>query len=172
MQFEITRTKLKDVKIIKTSKFEDHRGTFVETYNEKEFKELDIALNFIRDDISTSSINVLRGLHYDQKTWKLIQCMYGRFQFVVVDMRKDSAQYLHWQSFILTSENRYQILVPPIHANGHLVLSEECIFHYKMTEYYEAENEQTLRWDDPKVKISWNIRNPILSQKDSIAAYL
>ena len=163
----VQQTKLKDVRLIVPWKFEDHRGTYVETYNLKEYKENELKTDFVRDDISTSSKNVLRGLHYDDKTWKLIQCMYGKIYFVVVDMRKDSEQYLQWQSFILTSENRHQVLVPPMHANGHLVLSEECIFHYKMSHYYNPDNEKGVRWNDPKLNIFWPVKEPILSIKDT-----
>ena len=168
----IEKTTLKDVRLIKRNKFEDYRGTFIETYNIQEYKDNGIELEFVRDSVSTSSQHVLRGIHYDDKTWKLIQCMYGKIYFVVVDMRQESDQYIKWQSFILSDQNRHQVLVPPFHGNGHLVLSDHCTFHYKMTEYYDPGNEKTLKWDDPKAKIHWPISNPILSEKDSIAAYL
>lgn len=163
---------LNDVKLIKRNIFEDHRGTFVEIFNLDEFKVKGIEIKFVRDAISNSSRHVLRGIHYDDKTSKLIQCMYGKIYLVVVDMRKESSQYLKWQSFILSDRNRYQVLVPPKFGNGHLVLSDHCIFHYKMSEYYDPANEKTLKWDDPKVKIFWPIKNPVLSQKDKSADYL
>jgi dTDP-4-dehydrorhamnose 3,5-epimerase len=167
---QVKKTDLTGVLVIKRSIFQDHRGSFVETYNEEEYNDLGIP--FVRDALSTSCKNVLRGLHYDDKTWKLIQCMAGEIFFVVVDMRKDSGQYLKWQSFVLTEQNRHQVLVPPMFANGHLVLSERCIFHYKMSEYYDPENERTLKWDDPKANINWPIKNPILSEKDAKAEFL
>jgi len=172
MNIRIEKTSLEDVILIKPSKFEDHRGTFVELYNKDLYKKHGVEINFVRDDISTSSKNVLRGIHYDNKTWKLIQCMYGKFYFVVIDMRENSSQYLQWQSFIITSENRHQILVPPNFGNGHLVLSDEIIFHYKMSEYYDPANEKGLKWDDPKADIFWPIKQPILSEKDTITPYL
>ncbi len=168
----VEKTKLKGVLLIKRNIFEDHRGTFVETYNKEEYQHQNINIKFVRDAISSSSKNVLRGIHYDDKTWKLIQCMYGRIYFVVVDMREESGQYLNWESFILTDENRNQVLVPPGFGNGHLVLSERCVFHYKMSEYYDPDNEKTLKWDDPKANIFWPIKNPILSYKDMHADYL
>jgi dTDP-4-dehydrorhamnose 3,5-epimerase len=168
----VEKTNLKDVLLIKPSIFEDHRGTYVETYNINDYHKHGININFVRDDISTSAKNILRGVHYDSKTWKLIQCMYGKIYFVVVDMRTDSDQYLKWQSFILSSNNRFQVLVPPGFGNGHLVLSDECIFHYKMSEYYDAPNEKGLKWDDPKVNIFWPVKNPVLSQKDANTKYL
>jgi dTDP-4-dehydrorhamnose 3,5-epimerase len=170
--FEVLSTELDGVLLIKRGIFEDHRGTFVETFNQNEYHEKGIKIKFVRDAVSTSGKHVLRGIHYDDQTWKLIQCMYGKIYFVVVDMREDSPQYLKWQSFILSDQNRHQVLVPPHFGNGHLVLSNQCTFHYKLSEYYEPANEKTLKWDDPKVNIFWPIRNPILSQKDASADYL
>ena len=167
MPITVTKTELNDVILIKPSIFEDHRGMYVETFNEDDYKQNNINIKFVRDDVSTSSKNVLRGLHYDNKTWKLIHCMYGKIFFVVADMRKDSDQYLKWQSFILTSDNRHQVLVPPGFANGHYVLSDQCIFHYKMSEYYDPENEKGVKWNDPKLGIFWPADHPMLSEKDS-----
>ena len=169
MIMNVEKTNLEGVLLIKPSKFEDHRGTFVETYSEAVYNKKGISLKFVRDDISTSDKYVLRGIHYDHKTWKLIQCMYGKFYFDVIDMREDSPDYLKWQSFILTSENRHQVLVPPMFGNGHLVLSDHVIFHYKMTEYYDPKSEKCVRWNDPKANLWWPINNPMLSIKDSTA---
>lgn len=171
MSITVHKTNLEKVLLIKPSIFEDHRGTYVETYNIENYQKNGIDIEFVRDDISTSSKDVLRGVHYDDKTWKLIQCMYGEIFFVVVDMRKDSPDYLKWQSFILSSKNRNQVLVPPNFGNGHLALSESCIFHYKMSEYYDPDNERGLKWDDPKVGIPWPIKEPILSDKDKRTEY-
>ena len=162
-------TALDEVMLIQPSIFEDHRGTYVETFNIEDYAKHGLNVNFVRDDISTSCRHVLRGIHYDNKTWKLIDCMYGRIYFVVVDMRRESSQYLKWQAFVLTSANRQQVLVPPGFGNGHLVLSEHCIFHYKMSEYYDAANEKVLRWDDPAVGIFWPVSHPQMSIKDSQA---
>ena len=169
---KIKKTSLEEVLLIKPGIFEDHRGTYVETYNLKEYKNKGIKVDFVRDDISTSRKNVLRGVHYDDKTWKLIDCMYGKIYFIVIDMRKESSQYLQWESFILTDSNRYQVLVPPNFGNAHLVLSEHCIFHYKMSEYYDPDNEKGLKWNDPKANIFWPTKNPILSVKDTNTEYL
>ena len=95
-------------------------------------------------------------------------CIY----FVVVDMRPGSEQYLKWESFILTETNRHQVLVPPNFGNAHLVLSNKVTFHYKMSEYYDPENEKILRWNDPKTNIFWPAKNPIISYKDKHVPYL
>ena len=172
MPITVSKTELKEVLLIKPSLFEDHRGMYVETFNKEDYKKNNINIDFVRDDISTSVKNVLRGLHYDGKTWKLIHCMYGEIFFVVADMRKDSDQYLKWQAFTLTSDNRHQVLVPPGFANGHYVISAHCIFHYKMSEYYDPENEIGVKWNDPKLNINWPAKDPILSQKDSATKFL
>jgi len=172
MSITVHNSELPEVLVIKPSVFEDHRGTYVETYNIADYEANGINVQFLRDDISTSSRDVLRGIHYDDRTWKLIQCLYGRIYFIVVDMRKTSSHYLKWQSFILSSANRDQVLVPPNFGNGHLVLSDHCIFHYKMSEYYDPDNEKTLRWDDPRAGIFWPVKNPQLSCKDSSAKFL
>lgn len=172
MILKVEDTNLAGLRRIIPSVFEDHRGMYVETYNKEDYVKNKIEIEFVRDDVSTSAKNVLRGLHYDYKTWKLIHCMFGKIYFVVADMRKDSAQFLKWESFILTSDNRHQILVPPGFANAHLVLSDYCIFHYKMSEYYDPGNEKGVKWDDPKLNIFWPVKNPVLSKKDSETIYL
>ena len=172
MGITVEKTELKDVIMIKPVLHEDHRGLYVETFNKEDYEKNNIKIEFVRDDVSTSVKDVIRGIHYDDKTWKLIHCMYGKIYFVVADMRKDSDQYLKWQAFILTSDNRHQILVPPGYGNGHLVLSDHCIFHYKMSEYYDPENEIGVKWDDPKLNIFWPVKNPVLSKKDSSTKYL
>jgi len=129
MPITVEKTLLEEVMLIKPSRFEDHRGTYVETYNIEDYETNGITIKFLRDDISTSKRNVLRGIHYDDKTWKLIQCMHGKIYFVVADMRSRSPQYLKWISFDLNDANRHQVLVPPGFGNGHLVLSDSCIFH-------------------------------------------
>lgn len=152
--------------VIRPKILEDYRGCFVETFNRKTSDELGVDIPFVRDAISTSSRHVLRGLHYDDKTWKLIQCLAGRIYFVVVDMRPGAETRLRWEAFILSEGNRLQVLVPPLYANGHLVLSDSCVFHYKMSEYYDPPTEMTLKWDDPEVGIHWPIDRPILSPRD------
>lgn len=172
MPITVSDTELKDVLYIEPDFFQDHRGKYIETYNIDDYEKNGIDVKFVRDDISTSAMNVLRGIHYDNKTWKLIQCMYGEIFFVVVNMNENSDEYLKWQSFILNSETRHQVLVPPGFGNGHLVLSNECIFHYKMSEYYDPDNEKGIKWDDPKLNINWPVKDPILSEKDSATKYL
>ena len=168
----VEKTKMKDVLLIKPSIFEDFRGTYVETYNEEEYQKNGITQKFVQDDISTSSKGVLRGLHGDAETWKLISCMYGRFYFVVVNCDEKSPDFGQWQSFTLSAENQYQVLVPPMHGNGHLILSDVAIFHYKQTTYYDPKGQFSYRFDDPRLGIWWPIKNPILSRRDEEGHYV
>ena len=109
---------------------------------------------FKQDDISTSVKHTLRGLHGDTKTWKLVQCLYGSLLQVVVDFREDSSTYLQYDMFPLNDKNRNQILIPPGHINGHLVMSESAIFSYKQSTLYGGPGSQfTIKWDDPKINI-------------------
>lgn len=164
---ESNKTKLDGVVTIKPPTiFEDFRGTYVETYNEQLYQEAGISVKFVQDDISVSSKHVLRGLHGDQETWKLISCLYGKFFLVVVNWDENSSQYGKWQSFTLSDQNRLQVLVPPKFGNGHLVLSEQAIFHYKQSTYYNRVGQFTLLWNDPKLNIWWPIKNPIVSRRD------
>ena len=164
---EVSKTELDGVLLIKPPTiFEDFRGTYVETYNEKLYKEAGINVKFIQDDISVSSRHVLRGIHGDDKTWKLVSCPYGKFYLVVVNWDKDSPQHGKWESFVLSDQNRLQVLVPPRFGNGHVVLSEMAIFHYKQSTYYYREGQFTILWNNPELNIWWPVKNPILSKRD------
>lgn len=169
-------TKISDLKIITPDVFYDFRGEYVETYNQKRYSFTDRnghPVEFVEDDISVSKKNVLRGLHGDPYTWKLIQCLWGEIYVVVVDMRKDSPTYLKWEAFTVNEKNRIQILVPAGCANGHLCLTERCIFSYKQSQYYSGmENQFTVRWDDPGLNIFWPVRQPLVSQRDSSASFI
>ena len=170
---EVSKTKLEGVLLIKPPTiFEDFRGTYVEIYNEKLYKEAGIAVDFVQDDISVSAKDVLRGIHGDDETWKLISCLHGKFYLVVVNWDKSSHQFGQWDSFLLSDCNRHQVLVPPKFGNGHLVLSEQAIFHYKQSTYYSGAGQFTLLWNDTKINIWWPIKDPILSQRDEIGHFV
>jgi len=162
----VIKTKLDGVLQIQLDVFEDHRGTYIETYNENLYRQHGIDLKFVQDDISVSYKSVLRGIHGDMVTWKLISCLYGRFYFVVVNCNEESLQFGQWLSFTLSDQNHTQILVPPKYGNAHLVLSDKTIFHYKQNTYYKPDLQVTYKWDDPLFNIWWPIKNPILSERD------
>jgi dTDP-4-dehydrorhamnose 3,5-epimerase len=165
---EVKTTSLKGVKLISPpTNFEDFRGSYVETYNKEMYNEAGIKEEFIQDDISTSSKHVLRGIHGDQETAKLISCLFGSFYLIVVNQDKESEEFGKWESFTLSDTNRLQVLVPPKFGNGHLVLSDLAIFHYKQTTSYNRASQFTILWDDPKFDFWWPISTPILSRRDS-----
>ena len=92
--------------------------------------------------------------------------MHGEFQLIIVNNDSKSSEYKKWESFDLSFDNKIQILVPPKFGNGHLVLSEECIFHYKQNTNYDREGQFTIKWNDPLFGFKWKITNPILSERD------
>ena len=169
---EVAKTNLEGVLLIKPSVFEDHRGQYVETYNEELYRKNGIGVKFVQDDISISTRNVLKGIHGDAETWKLVCCPHGKFYLVVVNCDTSSKNFGQWQSFVLSDANRLQVLVPPKYGNGHLILSDLAIFHYKQSTYYNPTGQFTYRWDDPKFNIWWPIKDPILSRRDETGRYV
>lgn len=164
---EIEKTRLEGVLLIKPpTVFEDFRGTYVELYNDKIYNDDGINVKFVQDDISTSTKHVLRGIHGDAETWKLVSCLYGKFYLVVINWDKDSSQFKQWESFTLSDQNRLQVLIPPKFGNGHVVLSKTAIFHYKQSSYYNRAGQFTILWNDPDLNLWWPVRNPILSPRD------
>jgi dTDP-4-dehydrorhamnose 3,5-epimerase len=164
---EISKTSLDGVLMITPSTiFEDFRGTYVETYNLEQYREAGIDVEFVEDDISVSTRHVLRGIHGNQETWKLVSCLQGKFYLVVVIWDQESLQHGQWVSFVLSEQNHQQVLIPPKFGNGHVVLSDQAIFHYKQSTYYNQASQFTLLWDDPKLNIWWPVKNPILSRRD------
>lgn len=169
---QISKTKLDGVLLLKPEVFEDFRGQYVETYNEQFCRDNGIDVKFVQDDISVSSQHVLRGIHGDAETWKLVSCMHGKFYLVVVNCDKESPNFGKWQSFVLSDVNRHQVLIPPKHGNGHVVLSETAIFHYKQNTYYNPKGQFTYIWNDPQLKIWWPVKNPMLSQRDEVGHFV
>lgn len=170
--FSISNSPIFDsVKIITPSIFRDDRGEFVETYSMNTYDLRDHSGNsimFKEDDLSISHKGVLRGLHGDTKTWKLIQCVYGEVFFALVDYNPGSPTFLKHQAFTLNEENRLQILVPPYFVNGYLCISGKCVFSYKQSETYTGmQNQVAMRWNDPRVAIAWPESNPVLSKRDA-----
>ena len=159
------------IKIFKNKSFKDHRGYYWTSWKKGEIKKV----YFKHDKFSLSKKNVLRGLHGDKKTWKLVSCPYGKFLLVIVNYIKTSKDYLKSKSLILSQENGVQVLIPPSYANGHLCLTNKCLFHYKLSysgKYIDSKEQFSLRWNDPKLKIKWKIRKPILSKRDKKAKLL
>ena len=156
---------IKGIKVFKDTIFKDSRGLLWTSWETKLSK-----INFKHDKFSVSKKNVLRGLHYDNKTWKLISCAYGEFFFVIVNCNPKSEEYLKSYSTKLSAGENRSILVPPNFANGHLCLSRECVFHYKLAykgKYSDVKNQKVLKWNDKRIKINWPIKKKlIMSERD------
>jgi dTDP-4-dehydrorhamnose 3,5-epimerase len=166
----ILETKFKDAVLIEPKVFGDHRGFFMESYNEETYKMNGIDMNFIQDNHSLSQqAGTLRGLHYQlqpKAQTKLIRVTRGAIYDVIVDIRKSSPTYGQWQGFILSAENKRQLLVPKGFAHGFCTIMEDTEVQYKVDELYSPENDRGIAWDDPTLNIDWPINNPILSDKD------
>lgn len=165
---EYTPTEIEDVIIIKPSVFSDDRGYFFESFRESRLKEQGIDTRFVQDNVSFSSKDTLRGLHYqvENPQDKLLMVLEGEILDVAVDLRKDSPTFGRHVSRILSDSNKHQMLIPKGFAHGFAVRSRHALVHYKCSDYYNPEGERGLKWDDPALEIEWNIASPILSEKD------
>lgn len=166
----IIQTKVSDVLITEPRVFEDSRGFFCESYNEKVFSEkLGINVHFVQDNHSRSTKNVLRGLHYqiEQPQGKLVRVVVGAVFDVAVDIRKSSPTFGQSVSCILSAENKQQLWIPAGFAHGFCVISEIAEVLYKTTDYYAPQHERCILWNDPDLGISWPLtEEPVVSAKD------
>jgi dTDP-4-dehydrorhamnose 3,5-epimerase len=102
--------------------------------------------------------NVLRGFHGDKKTWKLVSCIFGKFDLYIVNNNMKSKEYLKYIKIPLSDKKYQQVLIPPNFGNAHLVKSEKSIFHYKQTTYYDRKSQFTIKWNDKRLNIKWGIK--------------
>lgn len=163
-------TKFDQAFVLEPKVFGDNRGFFLESYNDNNMIELGLNYSFIQDNQSLSAeAGTLRGLHYqlnsDAQT-KLIRVLKGAIYDVIVDIRKNSPTYGEWQGFILTEENKKQLLVPKGFAHGFCTLVKNTEVFYKVDNYYSPDNDRGIQWNDRELKIEWPVSNPILSFKD------
>lgn len=165
---EYTPTNIEDVLLLKPSVFEDDRGFFFESYRRSHFKEKDLDIGFVQDNVSRSDQNTLRGLHYqiENPQDKLIMVLEGEIFDVAVDLRQSSPTFGQTVGRILSANNKCQMFVPTGFAHGFLVLSKNALVHYKCSDYYNPEGERGLKWNDPALGIEWGVDDPILSEKD------
>ena len=153
--------------IYKNTIFKDHRGFYWTSWNKRSYHK---NLSFNHDKFSISKKNVLRGLHGDSKTEKLISCVYGKIFFVVVNYDEKSKDYKKYKTIILNHEINQQVLVPRNYLNGFLCLSEKCVIHYKLKykgTYNDVEKQISVKWNDPTINIKWPKNKYILSKRDS-----
>lgn len=170
---KVVETAIPEVKIIEPRVFEDQRGYFFESFNEKLFKEKVQDTTFIQDNEAKSTYGVLRGLHYQLPPYaqsKLVRVVKGEVLDIAVDIRKGSPTFKKWVAVILNDENRKQLFVPKGFAHGYIVLSDEVIFAYKVDNIYAPDFERGINYNDRELNINWQIETNkiILSEKDKL----
>ncbi len=166
---EIIESSLKGVFVIKPKVFEDARGYFFESYNQKLFHDAGLNLDFVQDNQSLSQKGVLRGLHFQNNPHaqgKLVRVITGAVFDVAVDIRKSSPTYGKWFGLELTAENKWMMYIPEGFAHGFATLRDNTVFSYKCTNFYNKAAEDCLLWNDPDIGINWGLENPLLSEKD------
>jgi dTDP-4-dehydrorhamnose 3,5-epimerase len=174
MPIEVQETAIPEVKIIRAKRFHDERGFFTETYKESEYLEVGLP-KFVQDNFSKSSKGVIRGLHWQESPHgqgKLVSCLTGSILDVAVDIRKDSQTFGKHVAVELNSKEQIALWVPKGFAHGFQALEDDTRVLYKVTNYWNKESENSLRFDDPHVNISWLNIEQILSDKDLEAPYL
>lgn len=174
---KFTKTNLDGVIIVEPAIFGDHRGWFMETYNDANFFEAGITINFVQDNQSFSANKgTLRGLHYQlnpKAQSKLVRCTRGAIYDVAVDIRKGSPTFANWFGIELTAENKKQLLIPRGFAHGFMTLTDDVEVQYKVDELYSPECDKGIIWNDPEIGIEWPMDiKPILSAKDEKAPLL
>jgi len=165
---KITKTKIPEVLVIETDVFGDERGYFMETHHQKRYSQYGIDRNFVQDNLSFSSKNILRGLHFQQKypQAKLITAIQGEIFDVAVDVRPTSKTFGKWVGVTLSDKNHKQFFIPEGFAHGFCVLSDMAYVYYKCSDLYHPEDEAGIYWDDPEIGIDWPVKNPVISSKD------
>jgi len=169
---KVLDTKLHEVKLIIPDRFEDHRGSYMEIYDSEKFASSVRQIDFVQDDISISKKGVLRGLHGDCRTTKLVTVLNGSGYALIGDNRPDSPTYKQWQSFTLSGQNKHQLLLPPGIGNSVLALEDNMIYYYKQNTHFIAGQQFTIKWDDPEWYFWWPIKSPILSMRDEWGDYV
>ena len=170
---KVISTKIPDVKVIMPDIFEDDRGYFFESFNQKNFNEaIGSRVTFVQDNESKSKKGVLRGMHYQKQPFsqgKLIHVNHGEIFDVALDIRKDSPSYGEWVSEILSADNKKQLWIPEGFAHGFLTLTDDTEFLYKTTNFYSKEHERTIHWKRNDFDINWPAVDAdlVISSKDS-----
>ncbi|NDY82442.1 dTDP-4-dehydrorhamnose 3,5-epimerase [Orrella sp. NBD-18] len=175
---KVTQTRFPDVLILEPRVFRDERGFFLESFNQKVFSAATgVDCSFVQDNHSKSYKNVLRGLHYQlppKDQGKLVRVVQGEVFDVIVDLRKSSPTFGQWDAHTLSAENAKQLWIPPGFAHGFLTLTDTAEFLYKTSNFWSAEHERGLLWNDPAIGIRWPLegKNPVLTIKDAQAPKL
>ena len=165
---KFTPTELPGVILIEPRVFRDGRGLFLETYQQQKFQEAGIDVAFVQDNHSRSVRGALRGLHLQRRSpqGKLVRVTEGEIYDVAVDIRRGSPTFKHWVGVTLSAENFLELYVPPGFAHGFCVTSDIAEVQYKCSDFYAPDDEMTLAWNDPEIRIAWPIADPLLSERD------
>jgi dTDP-4-dehydrorhamnose 3,5-epimerase len=169
---KVETTELPGLLLFEHECFEDFRGTYEEIYNKEKFdaacnEYLGHTVDFKENNVAISSKHVLRGLHGDNRTWKYVTCFKGKYFINVLCYDEDSEFYGKSQSFVLSEQNKKQLLIPPKHGHGYVVMSDEAVFYYQQSHIYQGMNKQfTIRYNDERFNMWWPIKNPIISKRD------
>ena len=168
---KVTPGELPEVLVLEPRVFGDERGFFLESYNQRAFREFcGIEAAFVQDNHSRSARNVLRGLHYQlkQAQGKLVRVVAGEVFDVAVDLRRSSPRYGRWMGLRISADNKRMVWIPEGFAHGFLALTESAEVLYKTTDYYAPEHERCVLWNDPDLGIEWPLSGaPLVSEKDS-----
>lgn len=165
----VLETALPGVLVLEPRVFGDERGFFLETWQQQRYREVGMELPFVQDNHSRSTRGVLRGLHAQQRhpQGKLVRVVRGEVFDVAADIDPRSPSYRRWVGVTLSDQNHRQMWIPPGYAHGFLVLSEVADFVYKCTDYYHADDEVGVLWNDPELGVEWPLSDPVLSAKDA-----
>jgi len=168
---ELRKTNIEGLVEIFPQIFPDERGIFFESYSEKKFQELGLNLNFVQDNQSLSKKGVLRGMHFQLPPFaqgKLVKVSYGKALDIAVDLRKSSATFGKYETFLLDADSHNLVYIPEGFAHGFIALEDDTILQYKCTNYYNKASEGGIIWNDSTLNINWGDLNPIISEKDLI----
>jgi dTDP-4-dehydrorhamnose 3,5-epimerase len=165
---------LEGLLIIEPKVFGDARGFFMEMWNQREYRQDGLAVDFVQDNLSLSCRGTLRGLHFQNPhpQGKLLGVLQGEVFDVAVDIRRGSPTFGRWHGLVLSAGNKRQFFVPAGFAHGFAVLSDTALFHYKCTDFYCPKDGLAVRWDDPDIGIRWPLKEPLLSPTDAKALRL
>ncbi len=172
---QIQDTPINGLKVLKPDVFQDARGYFMESYNEKRFSEAGIVEHWVQDNQSCSQKGVVRGLHFQKPPFaqaKLVRVLHGAALDVALDIRKGSPTYGQWFSVLLTADNFLQFYIPAGFAHGFAALDDSTLFFYKCSAFYNKASEGNVRFDDPALGLDWQVQSPIISEKDMAGPFL
>jgi dTDP-4-dehydrorhamnose 3,5-epimerase len=162
------KTIFADARVFVPDVYTDARGFFKETWSAPKYAELGLTMDWAQDSCSRSGLHVLRGLHYDFRMAKLVQCLRGRIFDAIVDLRRDSPTYLQWEGFELSESNHRQLFVPAGFGHGFLALDDDVIVYYKNSVPYDPASEGAVSWRNPRIGVQWPLDGqPQLSAKDA-----